>query len=78
MNTCLTIVKKSDEHYVFTYFKNKICDDIINERNFLVRLMDEAVDALMYMPQAIVSQQLIGSVSEYQITLKCGDLEADK
>lgn len=69
----LSINRRSEEVFEFTFFRNSPADSISQERACIVRLLDEAIDALMLLPQQI---QNIESNKGYKITIQTGGLDA--
>jgi hypothetical protein len=72
----ITINRKSEDVFEFSFYKNSPAGDIAEERAEIVRLMDEATDALMRQSQKIDSMQLNSSSQVYRITIKAGGLDA--
>lgn len=70
----LTIDRKSEEVFEFSYYKNAPASDLHVERADIVRLMDEATDALMRQSQKMENLQL-NSGQVYRITIQAGGLD---
>lgn len=71
----LTIDRKSEDVFEFSFYRNAPASDISVERGDIVRLMDEATDALMRKSQKIENLQLNSSSQVYRITIQAGSDE---
>lgn len=77
-NIRLTINRKSEDAFEFSFYREGLAGDLEKERADIVRLMDEATDALMRQSQKIESIQLSASSAVYRITLYAGGNELNK
>jgi hypothetical protein len=74
-NMQLKIDQKSKDVFEFSFYRNAPARELHEERADIVRLMDEATDALMRASQKIESMQLNGTSQVYRITIQAGGLD---
>ena len=74
----LNITRKSEDAFVFSYYQNSDVVDGHTERAQIVRLLDEAIDALMSYEQEVDGVRLNSTSSVCRITLRAGGIDAQE
>lgn len=71
----LKIDRISEDVFEFSFYRNDPVRELHEERADIVRLMDEATDALMRASQKMESKKLNSTCSVYRITIQAGGLD---
>jgi len=71
-NIQLTINRKSEDAFEFTIYRNAPAGELEVERAEMVRIMDEATDALMRQSQKLECEQLNSSSPVHRIKIYAG------
>lgn len=71
----LIIDRKDEDVFEFEFLRDTPYVELAQDRVDVVRLMDEAIDALMRLPQKFEAEQLGGAFEVYRTKIQAGGLD---